>query len=149
MSSFDPFTPLKRQEPLTMWTIAGGVCIGILAANAIEFAGTYAWARIQLQEAAYEMEKATKQAESQLRQQRADHDAADAERRENLAAQQRAEYQARQAAIDAKAKKDAAWQAFYHRDPKCDNNPIDDATFTKCANDAVKARTTFEATYTP
>jgi hypothetical protein len=148
MSSFDPFKPLKRQEPLTMWTIAGGVCIGILVANAIEFSGAYVWARIQLQQAAYEMEKAAKQADLQLRQQRADHEAIEEQRRQNIATQQRAESQARQQAIDAKNKKDAAWAKFYKRPTECDNNPNTE-TFTRCANESIKARTTFEATYTP
>ena len=149
MSSFDPFKPLKRQEPIDIWTIAGGVCIGILIANAIEFGSAYLWTRYQLQQAAYELQKATEQSEAELRQRQAAHEAAEEQRRQNLAAQQRAEYEARQAAIYAKDKKDASWKQFYHRDPECDSNPNDKTTFTKCVNDSVKARTVFEATYKP
>ena len=130
------------ERPITMWTIAGGVALGIITANVVEKITDAAILRIGLEYAAYQIQESTRQAQAQ-------NDAAEKQRLENIAARQRAEYQARQAAINAKAKRDAAWAQFYHRDPKCDNNPIDDATFTKCANDSVKAKTTFDATYTP
>ncbi len=112
--------------------------MGMLMASAIEKMTEAVIIKIGLEYAAYELQKATEQSNKEMRQQQAAHEAAEQQLRENIEAQRR-----------AKEKKAAAWAQFYHRDPRCDNNPIDDATFTKCANDSVKAKTVFEATYEP
>lgn len=61
MSTFDPY---RKQSPVGFWTIAGAVCLGILAAHTIELIAATAMARASLQWAAYELEKGAKAAQA-------------------------------------------------------------------------------------
>lgn len=65
---------------------------------------------------------------------------------ERAARHQLATEQARQqaqASVEAEARREAAWKAFYRRSPSCDANP----TTTDCANEFIRARWAFEARY--
>lgn len=139
----------SKPPPITYWTIVGAVMLGTLLAHMIELIAGAAIASIQLQYATYQMQQAADQ------NQRAIHAARDAALRqqENLQkqiqAQRLAAQQAEQAKKDAAARREAAWKAFYTRPPACDNNPIDNATFTQRANDHIRARREFDERYTP
>ena len=145
MSTFDPY---RNKSPIGFWTIAGAVCLGILAAHTIELIAAAAMARASLQWAAYELDKSAKAAQAAEGQR-----AANAERQRqqamaaDAAAQQAAAEAQRQRQL-ADAKKEAAWAKFYKRDPACDDNPNTE-TFTRCANEHLRAKTQFEATYKP
>lgn len=149
MSLFDPY---RKASPIGFWTIAGAVCAGILIAHTIELIVAATAARVTLQWAAMEFDKNTKQAEAEARE-RDRQNAARAEqmRQQQIAAQiavDEATAKAEQDRQRAAAKRESAWQAYYKRDPACDNNPSTE-TFTRCANEHLRAKTQFEATYRP
>lgn len=149
LNTFDPF---RKQSPVGFWTIAGAVCLGILAAHTIEVITAATMARASLQWAAYELEKSNKAAQADAEQRAAN---AERQRQQVTAEAMAAEAAAQRAAAGqeqqrqlAAAKKEAAWAKFYKRDPACDNNPSTE-TFTRCANEHVRAKTQFEGTYRP
>lgn len=149
MSTFDTY---RKASPIGFWTIAGAVCIGMLAAHTIELIAAATATRVTLQWAAMEMERSTQRAQSDA-QERARQSAARAaqSQQQQLETQQEADAaraRAEQERQAAEAKKDAAWKDFYRRDPACDNNPSTE-TFTRCANEHVRAKTQFEGTYRP
>jgi hypothetical protein len=134
----------ERKTPLNVWTIAAGVTLGILAANVIEWSCAAAYLNYEAAKANVAMRET--QAIKQQRQR--EEDERQAALRKAEASRQRQEYAKRQAEIDAKERKDDAWAAYYKRPAKCDDNP-DTATFTRCANEAIRARTQFEGKYKP
>lgn len=142
------FDPYKKQSPIGFWTITGAVCLGILLAHTVELIAAAAMARASLEWAAHEIDKSTKAAQAE-----ADRRAANAERQRQQAmaadaAARQAVAEAEQQRRSAEAKKGAAWAKFYKRDPACDDNPSTE-TFTRCANEHLRAKTQFEATYKP
>lgn len=144
----NPFNPYRKDDPVGFWTIAGAVCLGVLAAHAVELIVAAATARLTIQWAAIELEKNTRQGEAEARE-RARQIAARAEQqRQEAIASQAAAAKADQERRLAEAQKEAAWKQFYKRDPACDNNPNTE-TFTRCANEHVRAKTQFEGTYRP
>lgn len=145
MSSFEPF---RKQSPVGFWTIAGAVCLGILAAHTIELIAATAMARASLQWAAYELDKSAKAARAEASQRAAHAEREQQQARAANAAAQQAAAEAEQRRQLAKAKKEAAWAEYYKRDPACDDNPSTE-TFTRCANEHLRAKTQFEATYRP
>lgn len=137
-----------KPSPITFWTIAGAVMLGILMADGVRTVVITAWARWELREAISEFNKANEQAkraQEEARQIRAEADAKAAQARQNAVIQ--AESAQRERAAEA-ARKDAAWKTYYQPAPIC-SDPPDAAAFTKCANDHLKAKKQFEATYQP
>lgn len=138
----------RKPSPITFWTIAGAVMLGILMADAVRTVVMTAWARWELREAISEFNKNTAQAkrdQEEARQIRADADAKAAQARQDAVMQAESAQRARAAEA---ARKEAAWKAYYQPAPIC-NDPPDSATFTKCANDHLRAKKQFEATYRP
>lgn len=131
----------QRKEPISMWTIAMGVMLGMLFAHAIEFAAGAIVARYQIVTALESMKNEAERMEREQRQR------AQIEQDERRRATLQREDAMRQAA-DAAQRKEAAWKAYFSPAPIC-SNPPDTATFTKCANDHLRAKTQFEATYKP
>ncbi|MFZ4551882.1 MAG: hypothetical protein ACOYNB_08665 [Aquabacterium sp.] len=131
----------QRKEPVSVWTIAMGVMLGMLFAHAIEFAAGAIVARYQIVTALESMQKDAERMEREQRQ-RAQIEQ-DAKRN---AAMQRED--AMRQANEAAQRKEAAWKAYFTPAAVC-SNPPDTATFTKCANDHLRAKTQFEATYKP
>jgi hypothetical protein len=138
----------ERQQPLTVWTIAAGVAIGIITADIIEWGSAAVYVNYEAAKATAAMREAEERQQKEAQQRQRANEERERALRHADAIKERQEYATRQAEIDAKARKDEAWAAYYKRPAKCDDNP-DTATFTQCANDAIRARTTFEATYTP
>lgn len=104
--------------------------------------------RASLQWAAYELDKSARAAQAAEGKR-----AANEERQRQQATATKAEAQRRAAEAEqqrqmANAKKEAAWANFYKRDPACDDNPNTE-TFTRCANEHLRAKTQFDATYKP
>lgn len=142
------FDRYEKRQSLGFWQITGAVCLGILIAHTIEVIAATAMARASLQWAAYEIDKGKKAAQAAASQRAAD---AERQRQQAIAADadaKRANAEAERMRQLAKAKRDAAWAAFYKRDPACDDNPNTE-TFTRCANEHLRAKTQFEATYKP
>ncbi|MEK6668176.1 MAG: hypothetical protein AABZ19_05060 [Pseudomonadota bacterium] len=142
------FDGYEKRQPLSFWQITGAVCLGILTAHTVEIIVATAITGASLQWAAYELDKNAKAAQAAA-EQRATND--ERKRKQALAenkAAQQAAAEAEQQRRLAKAKKETAWAQFYKRDPACDDNP-NTATFTRCANEHIKAKTIFEATYKP
>lgn len=142
------FDQNEKRQPVSFWQITGAVCLGILLAHTVEIVVATAMTRASLQWAAYEFEKNTKAAQADANKRAAN---AERERQQSIAATakaQRAAATAEQERQLAEAKKNAAWAKFYKRDPACDNNPNTE-TFTRCANEHMRAKTQFEATYEP
>lgn len=149
MSLFDPY---RKASPIGFWTIAGAVCVGVLIAHAVELIVAAAAARVTLQWASMEFEKNTKQAQAEAGE-RARQNAERAERirQQQVAAQMAADESSAKAERErqrAAEKREAAWKAYYKRDPACDDNPSTE-TFTRCANEHLRAKTQFAATYKP
>jgi len=142
------FDSYEKRQPASFWTITGAVCLGILAAHTIELVAATAMARASLQWAAYELEKSAKAAKAAEGERAVNQER---QRQQALAIDaeaQKAAAEAEQRRQMAKAKKDEAWAKFYKRDPACDDNPSTE-TFTRCANEHLRAKTQFEATYEP
>lgn len=136
----------QKPSPITFWTIACAVMLGILMADGVRTVVIAAWARWELREAISEFNKNTAQAkreQKEARQIRAEADAKAAQARTNAVMQ--AETAQRKRAVEA-AQKEAAWKAYYQPAPIC-SDPPDSAAFTKCANDHLRAKKQFEATY--
>lgn len=145
MSTFDPY---RKQSPIGFWTISGAVCLGILAAHTIELITAAAITSASLQWTAFKLEEQAKAAQAAAGQRA---EKAERMRQQALAAEaeaQRAAAEAEQQRQLAAEKKEAAWAKFYKRDPACDDNPNTE-TFTRCANEHLRAKTQFEATYKP
>lgn len=145
----------RPSPPLTFWTIAGAVATGILIAHIVEGVAIATWARIQLERAAVELNKAAEASrQQQLRfaqDQAARAAAAEQARRAEIQRQadaQRAAAAAQAAAIEAQQRKQAAWERYYTPPAVC-ANPPDNAVFTSCANEHLRKKTQFEATYRP
>lgn len=145
MSTFDPY---RNRDPIGFWAIVGAVCLGILAAHTIELIAATAMARASLQWAAYELDKSAKAAQAAAVQRTANAERQRPQAIAEDAANKQAAAEAEQQRRSAEAKKDAAWAKFYKRDPACDDNPSTE-TFTRCANEHLRAKTQFEATYKP
>lgn len=142
------FDRYEKREPLGFWKITGAVCLGILIAHTVEIIVATAMAGASLQWAAYEIDKSAKATRAE-----ADQRAANAERkRQQALAETKEAQQAAEAMKEARrladARKEAAWSEFYKRDPACDDNPSTE-TFTRCANEHLRAKTEFEAKYRP
>lgn len=138
----------QKPEPVTVWTIAIGVMLGVLFADAIKFSATLIYAKVQLASFMDDMKKQQEQEAQNNRARREIEEAAKAKAQQaRLTAIQQADAAQRQAA-EAKQRKDAAWAEYFTPAPIC-SDPPDPATFTKCANDHLKAKTKFEATYQP
>lgn len=140
--------PFERTSPLTFWTIAGAVAIGTLTAHAIEAVAIGTWARIEVQRAAIELQK---QAEASRRQaaerSRQIEEQALAAERARQAEQQLREAQQR-AAVEAEQRKEDAWKRYYTPPEVC-SNPPNNRVFMECANEHMRKKTMFEATYKP
>jgi len=142
------FDRYEKRQTLGFWQTTGAVCLGILIAHTVEIIAATAMARASLQWADYEIEKSAKAAKAVAGQQ-AENEARQRQQAiETQAATQRAQAEAERQRQLASAKKEAAWAKFYKRDPACDDNP-DTETFTRCANEHLRAKTQFEATYQP
>lgn len=145
MSTFDPY---RNRDPIGFWAIVGAVCLGILAAHTIELIAAAAMARASLQWAAYELDKSAKASQAAEEKRAANHERQRQQDVNAKAAAQREAAEAERRRQLAAEKKEAAWAAFYKRDPACDDNPSTE-TFTRCANEHLRAKTQFEATYKP
>lgn len=137
-----------RPSPITFWTIAFAVMLGILMADVTRTVVIAVYAKIQLNNVIRELNAQTRKEQAQAKERefearvKAEADAKAAQLR--IDAQRQAEALAHQRAIE----KEQAWHNFY-TPPKVCIDPPDAATFTKCANDHIKAKTQFEATYRP
>lgn len=138
----------RKPSPITFWTIAGAVMLGILMADGVKTITNAALVRWQMSEAIDAFNKATERSRREHEQAErisAEADAKAAQAREN--AVMAAEAAQRAKAAEA-ARKDTAWKAYYKPAGIC-SDPPDATTFTKCANDHLRAKKQFEATYRP
>lgn len=138
----------RKPEPITFWTIALAVMIGILMADTAKTLALTVYARYQLNASIKAMNE---QIREDRRQAAAKENAAriqaGADERARLArisAERQAAALAQQRAID----KEQAWRSFY-TPPKMCESPPDVAVFTRCANEHVKAKTQFDKSYQP
>lgn len=138
----------ERTTPLTFWTVAGAVAIGTLAAHAVETIAVATWARIELERATIALQKqadaSRRQAEERSRQ--LEESARAAERTRQAEQQLRAAQQ--KAAMEAEQRKDEAWRRYYTPPEVC-SNPPNNRVFMDCANEHMRKKTMFEATYKP
>lgn len=138
----------RKPSPITFWTIAGAVMLGILAADAVKTIVIAAYARIEIERTLIDLKRQSQREQEKANARemaariRADADEKAAQSRIN--AQRQAEAMAQQRAIE----KEQAWRSYFKPEAVC-SNPPDATTFTKCANDHLKAKTQFEATYRP
>lgn len=138
----------RKPSPITFWTIAGAVMLGILMADVVKTVVIAAYARIEIERALIDLKRQSQREQERANARamsariRADADEKAAQARMN--AQRQAEAMAHQRAIE----KEQAWRNFYVQ-PKVCIDPPDSATFTKCANDHIRAKKQFETTYRP
>lgn len=139
----------ERQTPHVTWvTIAIGVFIGTAGIHVLEAGLAKLYLQYQIESAAAELRRLADESNKDARARYEAQEQAQEQQRQNLAAQQRQDALERQAEIDAKTRKENAWAHFYKRPKECDDNPNTE-TFTRCANDSIRARTQFEGTYKP
>jgi hypothetical protein len=138
----------RKPSSITFWTIAFAVMLGILMADVLKTVAIATYARWEFRTAMASFKKAneaTREAQERDERIRADADAKAAQARENAIMAAEAAQRAR--ATEA-ARKEAAWSQYYKPATIC-SDPPDAAAFTKCANDHLKAKKQFEATYRP
>jgi hypothetical protein len=142
----------------SMWTIAAGVCLGMLAANTITWVAAELRLRWELQQVSTTLNSTLKDQadqaqrailkmnrDTQLEQQRQarERERAVADERQRTADQQRAgedQKRAVQAEVD---RKESAWKRFYKPSPGCEAA----STSVECANEHIRAKREFEARY--
>lgn len=138
----------ESQRPLTFWDIALAVTIGSLAASAIETLVTAAWVRIEFHSAIEQLRHSTEASNQQQQAQQLERDAQERQRREAEEEARNQQELAEAKAASEKAKKDQAW-ANYYKPPTVCANPPNDTVAMNCANEHLRAKTQFEATYRP
>lgn len=121
--------------------------LGTILAHVIELITAATLTNIQLQYASYQMQKAAEVSRQQMKAEQAAQAARQEAARKQREAEKLASIKARQALEMAEAKKEAAWNRFYQAPSVCSNNPIDNATFTNCTNEYIRARKRFEDQY--
>lgn len=121
--------------------------LGTILAHTIELVTSAAVASIQLKYAAHQMQQAAENSKRQMNAEHAARVAREDASRKQKEAEKLARIQAQQAIEAAAAQKEAAWKRFYQAPSICSNNPIDNATFTSCANEHIRARKRFEDQY--
>lgn len=134
------------REETRIWKIAVGVVLGVALAGVIGFF-VRAWlaqqAIKQIGEQASQMLLQQQRAAAEMQRRAAEREDA---RRAELARTLREQEQAKRAALDEQIRRERAWQKFYKRPAKCDENPNSE-TMMQCANEHIRAKRQFDELY--
>ena len=136
----------QEREETSVWKIAAGVALGILAAGVIGFFVRASMAQAALEQFKQQTEKILMQQQqgTQAARDRALAERAEQERAAAYAAAAR--QRAQTAATDAAMRRERAWAKYYKRPALCDDQPSNE-TMMKCANDHIRAKRQFDLDY--